>query len=347
MKNILFITCSRIGDAVLTTGILAEIERRYPSAKVTIAVDPLPAPLFEDYPLLDGFIVFAKERHSKHWLTLWKQVFKKRWDWVIDLRGSAISYGLWAKKRSVWKSKPGDPRHKVEQVSALVGFETSNPTLWFSKERLSRLSSSNPTLSSSDSPLSSSDLFRGSKDSCNKCENDEEMPSYLAVAPAANWIGKQWPIESFTELLKRFMEKYLDAKVAVFAAPHEKNIVEPMLKELPADRVLSLIDSGLSLADTAACIKQCKAFIGNDSGLMHIAAAVGTPTIGLFGPSREKNYGPWQTSGETRNIVVRIPLTYDELKETPGFSHQSRDCYMRDLTVNKVWLTLDQLWKDI
>ncbi len=331
MKNILFITCSRIGDAVLTTGILAEIERRYPNAKVTIAVDPLPAPLFEDYPLLDDFIVFAKEYHSKHWLTLWKQVFKKRWDWVIDLRGSAISYGLLTKRRSIWKSKPGDPRHKVEQVSALVGFETSNPTLWFSKERLSR--------------LSSLDLFRGSIDSRVKSENDKRGTAYLAVAPAANWVGKQWPIEYFTELLKRFMEKYSDAKVAIFAAPHEKSMVEPMLKELPKDRTLSLIDSGLSLAETAACIKQCKAFIGNDSGLMHISAAVKTPTIGLFGPSREQNYGPWQAPGEDRNIVVRIPMSYDELKETPGFSHKSQDCYMTSLKVDTVKGALETIWE--
>jgi heptosyltransferase-3 len=316
MKNILFITCSRIGDAVLTSGILAEIEHRYPKAKVTIAVDPLPAPLFEDFPLLDDLIVFAKERRSKHWLTLWKKVVGRRWDWVIDLRGSAISYGLLTKKRSIWKSKSGDPRHKVEQVSALAGFETVSPTLWFSKERLQKVEK----------------LF------------DKKTP-YLAVAPAANWIGKQWPIESFAELLKLFMEKYPKAKIAVFAAPHEKNMVEPMLEKLPDERVLSFIDSGLSLIETAACIKQCKTFIGNDSGLMHISAAVQTPTIGLFGPSREKNYGPWQAPGENRNVVVRIPMTYDELQATPGFSHKSEDCYMTSLTVDKVWTTLETHWE--
>ncbi|MBY0280621.1 MAG: glycosyltransferase family 9 protein [Alphaproteobacteria bacterium] len=313
--KILFITCSRIGDAVLTTGILSEIHKRYPFAKVTVAVDPLPASLFEDYPLLNDLVIFPKQRHSKHWLTLWRKVVEQRWDWVIDLRGSAISYLLWTKKRVVWKSKPGDPRHKVEQISALMHEQALSPELWFTEKRF------------------------------NKTKAFFENHACIAVAPAANWVGKQWPISSFTELLKRFSQKYPATKIAIFAAPHEKYMVEPLIDSLPKEQVLSFFDKNLSLIETAACIKQCKVFIGNDSGLMHIAAAAKVPTIGLFGPSREQNYRPWQDYDETRNIVVRIPMTYDELKETPGFSHKSQDCYMTSLTVDTVWQVLESHWE--
>ena len=97
--------------------------------------------------------------------------------------------------------------------------------------------------------------------------------------------------------------------------------------------------------------KNCRLFIGNDSGLMHMSAAVGTPTIGLFGPSREENYGPYDghfllNKDNKINTVIRIPLTYEELKKTPGFSHQSQDCYMTTLTTDVVWPLLKQQWEN-
>ena len=308
--KILFITCSRIGDAVLTTGLLKEIQNRYPFASVTVAVDPLPAALFEDYPLLDNLIIFSKKRHSKHWFDLWKKVKGQKWDWIIDMRGSLISYTLWAKKRIVWKSKPKDTRHKVEQVSALLGAKILAPGLWFTEERFYK---------------------------AKKFFQDEV---YIAVAPAANWVGKQWPITSFIELFKRFIREYPGVKIAIFAAPYEKNIVDPLIQSLPKENVMSFLDQNLSLIETAACINQCKMFIGNDSGLMHVAAAVGIPTIGLFGPSKEQNYRPWQNYDEARNTVVRTPMTYDQMSSRPGFSHKSQDCYMGSLDVETVWQAL-------
>ncbi len=319
MKNILFITCSRIGDAVLTTGVLDWIHAHYPTARVTIAVDPLPASLFSDYPLLEKMIVFPKQKHGKHWLNLWRQVQGKTWDWVIDLRGSLVSYGLRCRRRSVWRQKAHDTRHKVDQIAARVGIPTTSPCLWFSPARLQVAQELLP-----------------------------HNTPYLAMAPAANWIGKQWPIECFTALTQRFCQTYPQAKVVIIAAPHEKTMIQPLLQGLPSSAFISLMDSNLDLGQIAACLQHCTLFIGNDSGLMHMAAAVGIPTLGLFGPSREENYGPYDgayhRTGTVINRVIRIPQTYDQLKNTPGFSHQSQDCYMKSLTVEAVWSVLQQQW---
>lgn len=317
MKKILFITCSRIGDAVLTTGILNYIQHEIPNAKVTIAVDPLPASLFSDYPLLDKLIIFAKQKRSRHWLDLWKQVKGQQWDWVIDLRGSIISYGLRCARRSVWRQKENDPRHKVEQISSLVKIPVTSPALWFNTERLK---------------IAESLLAEGA--------------FHLAMAPAANWIGKQWPIERFTEIAQQFCKIHPQAKIVLIAAPHERKIVQPLIDKVAPSQLINLIDHNYDLGQTAACLQQCQLFLGNDSGLMHMAAAVGIPTIGLFGPSREENYGPYDshlaTIGKKVNSVIRIPQTYDQLKLMPHFSHQSQDCYMTGLTVDAVWQVFNQ-----
>jgi ADP-heptose:LPS heptosyltransferase len=320
MTKILFITCSRIGDAVLTTSVLNYINQHIPNARVTVVVDPLPAPLFANYPLLDQLIVLPKQKRSKHWLTLWKQVKNQRWNWVIDLRGSVVSYTLRCRRRSVWRQKNNDSRHKVEQIMSLVNAPITAPCLWFSQEQVNI----------------AKDLLKSEY-------------AYLAMAPAANWVGKQWPIERFTELAERFCADYPTAKILLIAAPHEYQIVQPFIKTLPANKLINLLDYAYDLGQIAAFLKQCQLFMGNDSGLMHMSAAVGAPTIGLFGPSREENYGPYDShllmKREPFNTVIRIPKTYDELKKTAGFSHQSQECYMNELTTDDVWPILKQQWE--
>ncbi len=65
-----------------------------------------------------------------------------------------------------------------------------------------------------------------------------------------------------------------------------------MIDALPGERALDLAGA-VDLPCAAACLRRCRVFIGNDSGLMHLAAAAGTPTLGLFGPSEEWRYAPW------------------------------------------------------
>src|ERR1700742_737152 len=86
--RILFVTATRIGDAVLSTGLLAHLIERYPDARVTIAAGPDAAPLFEAVPGIERLITVSKRPHSLHWLELYREVAFRRWSLVVDLRGS-------------------------------------------------------------------------------------------------------------------------------------------------------------------------------------------------------------------------------------------------------------------
>src|SRR5258707_868961 len=94
--RILFVTATRIGDAVLSTGLLSHAMARFPDARLTIAAGPAAAPLFEAVPGLDRLIVLRKRRWALHWLALYAQTAGRRWDLVVDLRGSALAWLLWA-----------------------------------------------------------------------------------------------------------------------------------------------------------------------------------------------------------------------------------------------------------
>src|SRR5258708_21500637 len=86
--KVLFITATRIGDAVLSTGVLGHLIERHPDSRFTIAAGPAAAPLFESVPRLDRLIVVEKRRWSLHWLRPYPPLLRPRWDPLLHLRRS-------------------------------------------------------------------------------------------------------------------------------------------------------------------------------------------------------------------------------------------------------------------
>src|SRR5436190_9191490 len=128
--HILFVTATRIGDAVLSTGLLHHLIERYPHARLTIAAGPVAAPLFEAVPGLEQIVVVEKRRWSLHWLPFYNAVAARRWDLVVDLRGSALAWMLRAGERKVMAK--GDAReHRVRQLARLFDLDPPPaPVLW-------------------------------------------------------------------------------------------------------------------------------------------------------------------------------------------------------------------------
>ena len=303
--RILFITATRIGDAVLSTGVLAHLIERYPEARFQIAAGPLAAPLFEAVPGLEQLIVVEKRRLGAHWFTLLARVVGTRWRLVVDLRRSALAYLLWTQARRVVGK--GDQRlSRVRELGRLFELDPPPaPRLWTAPRHESAADRLVP---------------RG-------------LP-LLALAPAANWRAKTWRAERFAELAGRLTapEGLLPgAHVAVLAAAHERQQVMPVLAAVPAMRRIDLVGT-VDLLTAAAVLRRAALFVGNDTGLMHLAAAAGAPTLGLFGPSPVERFAPW---GE-RTAVARTPLAPAELMGAPDFDYRHTDTLMDGLTVPAV-----------
>ena len=259
--RILFITSSRIGDAVISCGILEQLRRQHPQARITVACGAVAAGVFTRLPGLERLIVFEKERFDLHWLRLWTRVAGHMWSVAVDVRGSGLSLFLAAAKRKILKGgrRPG---RRYEQLAAGMGFHPAPlPVTWTSPE-----------------------------DDASAAARIGEGP-VIALGPTANWDGKIWPPERFVALYRALAAQMPGARAAVFAGPgaQEAARAAPVLAALPG--ALNFVGN-LSLPEVAACLKKCRIFVGNDSGLMHIAAASGTPTLGLFGRSRASEYAP-------------------------------------------------------
>jgi ADP-heptose:LPS heptosyltransferase len=156
----------------------------------------------------------------------------------------------------------------------------------------------------------------------------------LGIGPTANWPGKTWRAERFVELVRRLTgpgAAFAGARVAVFAAPHEHAQAAPILAAIPSGRLIDLTGQA-DLLTVAAALRRTQLFVANDTGLMHMAAAVDVPVLGLFGPSPAALYAPW---GE-RCAVAQTERSYQALVGAPDFDHRAGITLMDTLSVDAV-----------
>ncbi|MCZ6721715.1 MAG: glycosyltransferase family 9 protein [Alphaproteobacteria bacterium] len=311
--RILFVTSTRIGDAVLSTGLLRHLIERYPQARFTIACGAQAAPLFAAMPNAERVIVLVKRTRGGHWFKLWVSTVATYWHLVVDLRASALAYLLATRHRMVLRDR-GERVHRVVGLARLAGLTNiPSPRLWTAPKQDARALALVPN----GAPL-------------------------LALGPAANWPGKQWPASRFAELAERLTgpEGILPgARIVLLGGAGERESVKPLLATIPGDRRIDLM-GGTDLLTAYAVLKRADFYVGNDSGLMHLAAAAGCPTLGLFGPSREEHYAPW---GE-RTAVVRTERSYDELVGAPDYDYRTKESLMDSLSVDAANAAARELW---
>ena len=120
-RKVLFVTSNRIGDCVISSGVIREITRQVPGARITVACGRPPAPFFRSAPNVERVIILDKKKMAGHWVDLWRQVVGTRWDMVIDIRGSALSWLIPARRRVVYNRGWETGERKVEMVSKMMG----------------------------------------------------------------------------------------------------------------------------------------------------------------------------------------------------------------------------------
>ena len=264
--RILFVTSNRVGDAVLSTGLLDHLIRVHPAARITVACGPYAEGVFARMPNRERTLLLDKRPWNLHWLPLWAWAAGRRWDLVVDLRGSALSYMVRTGRRAVMRSRRPGYRigHKTAQLAAVLGLDDPPlPVAWTGPDDRARAATLLPA-----------------------------GPPVVALGPTSNWQPKAWPAERFAALFRLIAAEILPGAVpVVFAGPGgaERAMAAPLLAALPGAIDLS---GRLSLPEAAACLARAALFVGNDSGLMHLAAATGIATLGLFGPTSIEEYAP-------------------------------------------------------
>jgi heptosyltransferase-3 len=301
--GVLIITGSMIGDVILSTGAIAEIVRRHAGAPVTVVCSPGTAILFRHIPGGAEVIPLAKKKRGGHWLELWRRLRGRRFARIYDFRDSVASRFLNG-PRVTPRRAGGAVVHKVVEASSILGDGPAlPPVLWLSQAGTEGLP---PAVKSA--------------------------KRLLALGPGATRAGKTWPVERFGELAARLTAPgapLAGAVVVPTGGPMDREAAAVIGKALPAGRFVDM--TGADLLATAALMARADLFVGNDSGMMHLAAASGAPTLGLFGPTDERLYGPW---GERAKAVRApgVPIVFGKTSKTVSRT----ETQMGGLTVDEV-----------
>lgn len=305
MERVLFITSTRIGDAIINSGVLRHLVETRPNARFTIACGPLAASLFTAVPRLERIITMAKKPAAGHWIDLWRQTAGTRWDLVVDLRSSATGWLLNAGERRILR-QAARPVPKVAEAASVLGlYPPPDPKIWLSEDA--------------------------------KAFAAETMPAgrpVLAICPSASWVFKVWPGAKFAEFIARFTAPdgpMPGAAVAMLGGPGDEVYAQPIRNALPKTDFIDLL--GLGLMETAACLEPCRLYVGNDSGLMHMAAAMGVPTLGLFGPSDDRCYAPWGAHAD----FVRGPVPFEDIDAAHADRRKAPESLLADLASDTVY----------
>ena len=276
--KILYICSNLIGDTILSSGVINHFIDQNKDAKLTFVVGPTAAPLLKNYKNTENIIIFEKRKFNLHWFDILQKTYSTKWDIVVDFRSSAISYILRKNKKYIFKKNHSI--HHIEQLNSSFGFDCSNLFI--------------PT----------------SFDEKNKANDHlDKTFKHIVIFPGGNWFPKLWSADNFNVTMKSLLNKYDKIKFILVGSLKEKNkFYNELTKDIKEDLIIDLFGYNLTL--TSAYMKKSDIFIGNDSGLMHLAVANKLKVISLFGPTDDRVYGPYGGN----NIVIRTSESLDYFK---------------------------------
>lgn len=259
---VLFLAPADLGETVLATGALAHVLGE--GQQLTILTSKDAAPLFRAAPGLKAKYTVEGAGDVGPFIELAWSRRGRRFDLALDIRRSPASLVIPAKRRLTLK-QPEVLRHFSEDLSEIVGSErTLAPTIWLDDRARQAAANVAP-----------------------------DTAPVLLIAPGGNNAAKRWPHERFAAVARRLATGALSgARIVVLsAATRDDEIAARIVSSLDADGVPAS-GAGLDLLAAAALAERATLTIGNDNALTHIAAAMGAPTLTLFGPTDERVRAP-------------------------------------------------------
>lgn len=266
MREILIIRFGALGDLALATVLLSALESDAEPSRVTWVTKERWASLLADDPRIDNLVTLGDGEPIRA-LT---GRLRPTYDLILDAHGNLRS-------RMITMHVRGTEFRRIRKDTV---------ARWLYRHGAPRPASLDRRLV--DRFLALLELEPGTfRPSVHVDPRPEKAGIALAVGAAHD--AKRWPIERFTSLVRELDEA--GHRVTIFAGPGEESMVEAARGSTGA----LAWDPGRPLAELARAIAGCKVLAGNDSGLLHVAEAVGTPVVGLFGPTvRAWGYFPWR-----------------------------------------------------
>lgn len=347
-ERILVIKLRAIGDVVMATPVLENLRRAFPAATIDFLTEKTCAPVVNGHPAINK--VIALDRHYLQALSprrragrsltdLWK-LRRQGYDLVFDLFGnprSAIMTLITGAKTRVGFRFRGR-RHAYNIVVAPRGHLVHEVEFNLDALRALNIPIVSRRLAVPVDELSDAAAERF------WIENDLAGKTVVGLNPSGGWYTKRWPLDRFAALGDLIFES-LDAVPLLIWGPGERADAQHIVDSMK-HKALLIPQSNLILL--AALLRRLTALVSNDSGPLHIAAAVGTPVVGLYGPTRPELQGPWGDGHQIvrleeldclgcNGVTCRIE-THDCMKKlaVPAVFHALEKCLHRNKRTDRI-----------
>ncbi|MBL7085214.1 MAG: glycosyltransferase family 9 protein [Candidatus Omnitrophica bacterium] len=310
VNRILVINLSNIGDAVLTTPVIQTLKSNFPQAHLAVLVGPRAFSVFKNDRRIDKKIVYDKAISWKNKLGLIDRLRHDRYDLVVDLRQTAFTVFLGTRYHtSAFTRAPRSLTHmkdrhlwKVKSLGLVVD-DGIGPSVEFSEDEKTKVMQMfnkwqiNPALPKS--KLGIKDVGEGNNKRKGGVKSGQPI---IALAPGARNMTNRWGTKGYKQLIGRLVKEY-NAKIIMVGDEQDELLVQEVIEEVKPAPVN--ICGKTSIGTLTCLLTKCNLLVSNDSAPMHLAWAVNTPVVAIFGPTDWRKYAP----GGTDDVVVHKDLT--------------------------------------
>ncbi|MBG3081419.1 putative lipopolysaccharide heptosyltransferase III [Proteus mirabilis] len=338
IQRVLIIKLRHHGDTLLITPVINTLKANFPNAEVDVLINKETMPMIESFSSIHHIFALDKAWKNegklarlRHEWQLFTELRKRHYDVVINLADQwnsalitrftgakiRVGYDIYKRQSPFWKKCfthliPLDSvytQHIVEQNLALL-----QPL----------------QLPKIDNQVSMAYSEQDKQCVIDKLKSQGVFTSYIVIQPTSRWFFKCWDENKWSELIDALQHD--GHQIILTSGPdvREKEMVETIIKGCTSNSVVSL-SGQLSLPQLATLIDHARLFIGVDSVPMHMAAALKTPLIALFGPSKLFHWSPWEHIGE-----VLWAGNYGELPDPDDVNTNTQTRYLSLIPVEDV-----------
>jgi len=301
VHKVLFIRLRSIGDTVLATSAVNALRRFLPDAQIDILVEDWVAPVLAEHPSLSR--VISLERNS---LAARARIARE-----IRASGYDVVYNLHGGTTSTFLTRASGAHHRVGygsyQYAKLHNHQAPSASFLWGQEKTHSVEQQLALLGwtgvpVTDRPATQLAILQTAAFVIEERLRDAKLEGkrLALIHPAAAFATKQWAAENFAHVVE-YLERAGFSSVAIVGPGQEK-----VLDELQRNCSAPITTFNLSLPEVSALASRAELFVGNDSGIAHMAAAVGTPSVVIFGSSNIAHWRPWSRA-ESEVVFEEMP----------------------------------------
>lgn len=346
IERILIIRTDGIGDVLNSTPAISALRKEYQNAYISIVVKPHGAEILSQNPEIDEIILYDPNVDNKSWIDKIKFLISlrsKNYDTAIVLHNSSMSnfmaYASGAKIRVGRKSEPKRFSHTLTHWVSHYDPKGTKHEINRNMDIIDLLKVKNGSHQlrfylSNDERKYAEKFLHDNGVLNNNAKNS--LFRLVGVHPGGSSYDKLWLPENFAEIANRLIGDY-NARVIIFGGHDDKGLVQTIAEKTTQP----IIDaSGVRLRQFASILERCSLFLCNDSGPMHMASALGVPTVAIFGSTDHVRWKPLHRKSK----IVR-----KEMDCWPCSAHKCKKNYecVKSLPVSQVWNAIMELTQDV